>query len=1077
MKCNKDSNLFLFLVIVLAVIMVVFSFNVMAITIDFVTPTPSNGTSFPSNYQNYSILSFTSIKNYTLEINNVQTYIPFDNLVSWYSFNNQSIFGENATIVYDLSNNGANLTVQGNPSLILSKFLNTYNLTGQNQSTFSAITGYIGSKQVLKNSQEEFTISVWFNPRDYYNYHGDTSAVINFMHYNAIRWYSNGANQFTCNLNINNGTTGVSTGSVSCLPNTWHHVVLTYKNNSVGGFNISFYVDNVNIGNYSGVGKLTNATENYFQIGKANWAGASNGFNTFSGLIDEIYVFNKSLDSNQIKFLYISNLNKLNNSFYSLVVNDSTNRSGYTINTKLEVCDITNSCNSTNYLTIFKQSFQTTLTALFNSVIGVVNNWFYGANTHVRDLSYGSTFDRNGDGSMDTLANTTWHRQSWLNAKLDNMRGDMYFGTYYSYFLNTGFERTVNITFVAINKSQSECIAIGWDCSLASGGGNFSALFSVSNISHSGLKSLNVSSNQTGTVAFVYKTLTLPANHTYNFSVWIKSNHAITSKFGWNDGAVQMCGKTSSGSGNWELISCNFTSNGSYSTGRWDINADYNEQFLIDDASSYVDGNLSNFFNKVSLENQTELVQWAYNNNVSVWYIADTPTAFVGTSCKSYFHGWCNGTIEYDEVYTPMIIDFLRKVTSNKLYSTAVKVEIMNEPYGYSNWLSNITRDNITGAIEYARAYNASYTAIKNFDPYIEVGGPSGGSYTVQSPNLLSTFISNFTGRYDFISFHPYASDYIQSDALKERIDYVLSLCTTYSANCSKLVLGEWNSQGSLLNTSNRVNELAVSTANGYKSILNNYPNIIVSQIYQWSEKYNLSYASYPDGGQVYAMISEPNMDNFIHSQYNVTYGFSRYAPIRSTIYNVTKGYEYIEGVASIVSSKHNLIIFNKENDINNVSVTCSGYSGKLIDTRSGTVYDCLLGSFNYGVMNAYDVVYLTEPTFSYSTTYDSWVAYNYLGEEISFLTDEEASQAGLDGSIEPGCRTMVDSVSGWIALIGLIGTVFFLGLAVTAVMGYASFKNGNGLSWEVVGSGFLTMVALGMLIIVAIVFFSNLCF
>jgi hypothetical protein len=107
-----------------------------------------------------------------------------------------------------------------------------------------------------------------------------------------------------------------------------------------------------------------------------------------------------------------------------------------------------------------------------------------------------------------------------------------------------------------------------------------------------------------------------------------------------------------------------------------------------------------------------------------------------------------------------------------------------------------------------------------------------------------------------------------------------------------------------------------------------------------------------------------------------------------------------------------------------------------LIDVESGTLYDVSSGTTNLGVMDAYDVKYLTTPTFTQNANED-WVVENYLGEEIRAMTQDEIVTYG--SGIE-SCASSTDRIS-----YNLIMILFAVGLfSICICMIYKGWNDGN---------------------------------
>jgi hypothetical protein len=146
-----------------------------------------------------------------------------------------------------------------------------------------------------------------------------------------------------------------------------------------------------------------------------------------------------------------------------------------------------------------------------------------------------------------------------------------------------------------------------------------------------------------------------------------------------------------------------------------------------------------------------------------------------------------------------------------------------------------------------------------------------------------------------------------------------------------------------------------------------NYPNNISMTLYQWQ-------------GDAYQMINET--DRTRKASYNVTHSYTRYAPSGFSVYNSTSDYtDGIQQVHTKSGTTENLIITNIEN--NEQNVTISGITNDLtMDAQTGELYDTSSGTLSLGVMDAYEIKYLTTPTLKLWEDYGLY-KYNYLDEYI----------------------------------------------------------------------------------------------
>jgi len=154
------------------------------------------------------------------------------------------------------------------------------------------------------HTNDNFTISAWIYPKD----SGTSPIIYKPFSYSLLINSNNGTE-----LKLNNETNFSSSGTIEL--NTWTFVLASYN-----GTNMNLYIDtNKSSHTYSdGYYKSSNTFEAI--IGKD----ASNYFN---GTIDEIRVFNKALNEDEINLLYYSNLRKYDVSEWLF----------YTIQTGLEI--------------------------------------------------------------------------------------------------------------------------------------------------------------------------------------------------------------------------------------------------------------------------------------------------------------------------------------------------------------------------------------------------------------------------------------------------------------------------------------------------------------------------------------------------------------------------------------------------------------------------------------------------------------------------------------------------------------------------------------------------------------------
>ncbi len=148
---------------------------------------------------------------------------------------------------------------------------------------------------------KDFSVSAWIKPETYGGWIFANKGINGFYCYVQ----NNSVYRITCGLKGNNSEVSAvsSTNSVGQL-NVWYHVVFTADRDGnakvyVNGQTTNKFVDISKIGSITGT-YLSNSNKNYFSVGAGNY----NGGSPFKGTIDELIVFNKVLNQEEINSLY-----------------------------------------------------------------------------------------------------------------------------------------------------------------------------------------------------------------------------------------------------------------------------------------------------------------------------------------------------------------------------------------------------------------------------------------------------------------------------------------------------------------------------------------------------------------------------------------------------------------------------------------------------------------------------------------------------------------------------------------------------------------------------------------------------
>jgi hypothetical protein len=147
----------------------------------------------------------------------------------------------------------------------------------------------------MLEQDNSITYSAWIKWDD----SGDTTQnlITNGANSNSIQIINDGGtndNKLQFNLNISGSSNSIKSNTT--LNTKWHHVTATYD-----GSQMKLYLDSNLVANKSVIGTIdTFSSDNYIgSAGKSSY---------FSGLIDEVKIFNTNLNKDEIENLYYNNL-------------------------------------------------------------------------------------------------------------------------------------------------------------------------------------------------------------------------------------------------------------------------------------------------------------------------------------------------------------------------------------------------------------------------------------------------------------------------------------------------------------------------------------------------------------------------------------------------------------------------------------------------------------------------------------------------------------------------------------------------------------------------------------------------
>jgi outer membrane protein assembly factor BamB len=262
---------------------------------------------------NFSITG-SNLANLIYNWNSTNFTIYNNSLVLMYNFDNLSSIGENSTSILDSSNYGNNVTtISGAIWNSSGKYGGAYQFDGINDYLS------VGDKASLSfPNNAPFAISLWIypnklNPTDWDKVLG---KGINTDYEYIFRIYQN-VPKFTL-FTLGGGDVCSISANTNLSTNMWQHITIVYNTT-----NCSYYINGRldGMGGRTGVSSAGDGSQPLL-IGSA-YDGAGQGY--FNGSIDEVRIWNRSLNANEIYQNYISNFKKYNSTQWYFYVNQSKN--------------------------------------------------------------------------------------------------------------------------------------------------------------------------------------------------------------------------------------------------------------------------------------------------------------------------------------------------------------------------------------------------------------------------------------------------------------------------------------------------------------------------------------------------------------------------------------------------------------------------------------------------------------------------------------------------------------------------------------------------------------------------------
>ena len=278
-------------------------------------PTPTHNQIVLQNYTDIKLnISETSLYNFIYEWNKTNYTIYDSSLVLMMGLNNNSAFGENLSFIYDSSSYSNHGTFQGNAN---------WSSNGKYGSavTFDGTNDWIEiSDDNSLDGMSQFTFEAWvYDTANDAQPRGIASKRVAAS--NQVAW---GVFKYTSGF-VNFDIGSDRTASNVALPTgRWVHLVVTYNASAPSGSRKKFYYDGVLVTTTSGPSSMPSTSSN-LHIGILN-ANYSYGW---QGFIDEVKIYNRTLDDSEILQNYKSNFFKQDANTWVFQANQTNLTDGY----------------------------------------------------------------------------------------------------------------------------------------------------------------------------------------------------------------------------------------------------------------------------------------------------------------------------------------------------------------------------------------------------------------------------------------------------------------------------------------------------------------------------------------------------------------------------------------------------------------------------------------------------------------------------------------------------------------------------------------------------------------------------
>jgi len=228
------------------------------------------------------------------------------------------------TIANDASGYGNNGTLVNGPVWRCASTDPNYTPSGPGCSLqFDGADDYVDMGDILDQPENDFTISAWVKSTSTATGNNNGIVYKRATGYSYSSGYRLNMPNGAFNLHIANGITSTSLSSGSGYNNgNWHHVAGIVKRND----ELRIYVDGVSVANTPTT--LTGSIDSTVNLGIGALVIGTSYYHPFNGLIDDVRIYEKALETAQVEELYYAGLQKLlsegkiNEQEYQLAINN-----------------------------------------------------------------------------------------------------------------------------------------------------------------------------------------------------------------------------------------------------------------------------------------------------------------------------------------------------------------------------------------------------------------------------------------------------------------------------------------------------------------------------------------------------------------------------------------------------------------------------------------------------------------------------------------------------------------------------------------------------------------------------------